>query len=143
MKTAVRVVIAAVYGSLVASAAVKPTLGHDQFTCADPPEYGPCNETSTRFYYDTDNRTCREFIYGGCEGIPNNYETLEECRVSCELRPRPICYLPKKRGPCNKDFPRFFYNAESQTCEQFFYGGCMGNANNFRNIQDCQRICSP
>ncbi|XP_049527435.1 BPTI/Kunitz domain-containing protein-like [Dermacentor silvarum] len=121
---------------------VTPALVHDQFTCSDPPEKGPCNESYTHYYFNTQNKTCQEFIYGGCEGNVNNYETIEECRVSCELRPRPICYLPKKRGACSSRFPRYFYNATSETCEQFFYSGCKGNANNFREIEECLRICS-
>nr|XP_037275433.1 BPTI/Kunitz domain-containing protein-like isoform X1 [Rhipicephalus microplus] len=115
---------------------------HDQFTCSDPPEKGPCNETITRFYFNVQTKTCQEFVYGGCQGNVNNYETNEECRVSCELRPRPFCYLPKKRGACFSNYPRYFYNATSENCEQFAYSGCRGNANNFVEIDECTRMCS-
>ncbi|KAL1443266.1 hypothetical protein MTO96_046040, partial [Rhipicephalus appendiculatus] len=57
---------------------------HNRFTCSDPPEKGPCNETITRYYFNVQNKTCQEFVYGGCQGNANNYETNEECRVSCE-----------------------------------------------------------
>ncbi|KAL1478662.1 hypothetical protein MTO96_034923, partial [Rhipicephalus appendiculatus] len=59
-------------------------LVHDRFTCSDPPEKGQCNETITRYYFNVQNKTCQEFVYGGCQGNANNYETYEECRVSCE-----------------------------------------------------------
>lgn len=115
---------------------------HDRFTCSDPPEKGPCNETLTRYYFNVQEKTCKEFVYGGCQGNANNYETNEECRVSCELRPRPFCYLPKQRGACFSNHPRYFYNATSEKCEQFAYSGCRGNANNFLEIDECTRMCS-
>lgn len=37
--------------------------------------------------------------------------------------------------------PRFFYNSTSGKCEQFIYGGCGGNKNNFESVNDCQLAC--
>ena len=52
-----------------------------------------------------------------------------------------ICDLPSETGPCKGYFPRFFYNAESQTCESFIYGGCQGNGNNFESLKECEARC--
>lgn len=37
--------------------------------------------------------------------------------------------------------PRYFYNSTSGQCEQFIYGGCGGNKNNFESVNDCQVVC--
>ncbi|CAL1266717.1 unnamed protein product [Larinioides sclopetarius] len=37
--------------------------------------------------------------------------------------------------------PRFFFNQESRQCEQFNYGGCRGNKNNFKTKEDCESKC--
>uniref|UniRef100_A0A8C8S4C9 BPTI/Kunitz inhibitor domain-containing protein n=1 Tax=Pelusios castaneus TaxID=367368 RepID=A0A8C8S4C9_9SAUR len=42
-----------------------------------------------------------------------------------------ICQLPAEMGLCDADLPRFFYNTRSGACDQFIYGGCAGNPNNF------------
>uniref|UniRef100_A0A0K8R4Y0 Putative salivary kunitz domain protein n=1 Tax=Ixodes ricinus TaxID=34613 RepID=A0A0K8R4Y0_IXORI len=34
--------------------------------CALPPDDGPCRARIPSYYFD--NQTCREFMYGGCEG---------------------------------------------------------------------------
>ncbi|XP_070620419.1 putative Kunitz-type serine protease inhibitor isoform X2 [Erythrolamprus reginae] len=52
------------------------------------------------------------------------------------------CFLPKTVGPCRASFPRWWYNATSQTCQEFIFGGCKGGANNFVSKQDCFRMCS-
>ncbi|KAF0024718.1 hypothetical protein F2P81_023520 [Scophthalmus maximus] len=57
------------------------------------------------------------------------------------LSPKGVCLLPVEEGPCRADIERYFYNTISQKCEVFYYGGCQGNANNFRSYQECQKTC--
>lgn len=52
-----------------------------------------------------------------------------------------VCTLESDAGPCRAAFTRFYYNTETSQCEQFIYGGCMGNGNNFKSLQECQKIC--
>ncbi|XP_063001087.1 protein AMBP isoform X2 [Elgaria multicarinata webbii] len=51
------------------------------------------------------------------------------------------CHLPRELGPCHKMQMRYFYNGTSQMCEAFFFGGCLGNANNFHSERACLQTC--
>lgn len=46
-------------------------------------QQGPCKQALNRLYYDPRANTCKEFIYGGCEGNDNNFNTFEECENAC------------------------------------------------------------
>ena len=51
--------------------------------CKLEPETGSCKARFIRYYFDQEEKTCKEFIWGGCEGkIP--FETLKECQETCE-----------------------------------------------------------
>merc|ERR1719317_1331046 len=52
-----------------------------------------------------------------------------------------ICSLPKEDGLCRASFPRFFFDVETGECQQFTYGGCRGNKNNFLTIESCKKAC--
>ncbi|KIH55254.1 Kunitz/Bovine pancreatic trypsin inhibitor domain protein [Ancylostoma duodenale] len=39
--------------------------------------------SSLRFYYETKEKKCKMFIYGGCRGNGNNFLTEEECKKKC------------------------------------------------------------
>ena len=56
------------------------------------------------------------------------------------VRPE-FCDLLSERGPCHGSWPRYFYNTDSNRCEQFIYGGCNGNENNFHVKLACEAIC--
>uniref|UniRef100_A0A3Q3VP30 Uncharacterized protein n=1 Tax=Mola mola TaxID=94237 RepID=A0A3Q3VP30_MOLML len=47
------------------------------------------------------------------------------------------CMAPKKIGPCRGSFPRWHYNAASKKCEEFIFGGCRENLNNYLNKDEC------
>ncbi|XP_077552223.1 uncharacterized protein LOC144166590 isoform X2 [Haemaphysalis longicornis] len=56
-------------------------------------------------------------------------------------KPR-FCYFKKKHGPCKWRFFMWWYNAETNKCEQFVYGGCRGNRNRFLSCFECLVTCS-
>lgn len=109
--------------------------------CALPEDSGPCEAAITRYWHDSDTGVCRSFIYGGCEGNANNFESLEDCQSACDAAAPPTCELPADSGPCLAAMPRWFFSVESQTCEQFTYGGCGGNSNNFESFEACRGEC--
>ncbi len=51
------------------------------------------------------------------------------------------CELPPDSGPCDGMCPRWFFNPESGQCEEFIWGCCGGNANNFETLKECQAAC--
>ncbi|XP_071353965.1 kunitz-type protease inhibitor 1a [Trachinotus anak] len=51
------------------------------------------------------------------------------------------CMAPKKVGPCRGAFPRWHYNAASEKCEEFMFGGCRENLNNYLSMDECNKAC--
>ncbi|XP_064485676.1 thrombin inhibitor hemalin-like [Ornithodoros turicata] len=51
------------------------------------------------------------------------------------------CRLKLDDGPCRALVPRWFNNFTTGKCEEFDYGGCDGNANNFHTKQECEDTC--
>ena len=53
--------------------------------CFQPPYPGPCDGSFKRWYYDFKYQACDQFIYGGCGGFENNFETECECLNRCSV----------------------------------------------------------
>jgi hypothetical protein len=34
----------------------------------------------TKYYFDTNSGDCRQFVYGGCQGNDNRFDSIEGCR---------------------------------------------------------------
>ncbi|XP_005099364.1 boophilin-H2-like [Aplysia californica] len=56
--------------------------------CFLPKSKPVCKQTIERFYFNTETGECESFIYGGCHGNGNNYNSLEKCRKVC-MPPQP------------------------------------------------------
>ncbi|EFN87118.1 kunitz-type serine protease inhibitor HCRG1 [Harpegnathos saltator] len=56
-------------------------------------------------------------------------------------KPSSICQLPKVVGPCRASLKRYRYDSTTGQCEEFTYGGCKGNENNFITREVCQENC--
>ncbi len=58
------------------------------YQCALLPKTGPCRASFQRFFYNASAEECQPFIYGGCQGNTNNFETLDLCNQVC-VNPAP------------------------------------------------------
>ncbi|XP_066276574.1 cysteine-rich motor neuron 1 protein-like [Branchiostoma lanceolatum] len=54
-------------------------------TCAEPKKVGLCRAARRRFYFDSSERKCKSFIYGGCGGNRNNFLTMRDCETTCAV----------------------------------------------------------
>ncbi|XP_017538280.1 tissue factor pathway inhibitor a isoform X1 [Pygocentrus nattereri] len=122
----------------------QPHLHIFHHSCALKKDEGPCKALKDRFYFDIDTGRCEPFEFGGCQGNANNFETLEECEEMCTVKAnKSPCHLEDEPGPCRGLVPRYFFDSKKQECTRFFYGGCFGNANNFKTLKECQDRCQP
>lgn len=54
-----------------------------QDVCWADAETGPCRAMLPRWYFDREEGRCAQFIYGGCGGNRNNFESEEYCMSVC------------------------------------------------------------
>ncbi|KAH7973336.1 boophilin-G2 [Rhipicephalus sanguineus] len=136
--------------------------------CRSAKDPGFCQARISMWWFNAESGKCEEFYYGGCGGNDNKYETKELCMENCGtekliLRPHPrpvpyggmtkdylpgsgpsagsVCHRLPYTGPCKGGFTRFYYDAATNTCRPFVYGGCMSNGNNFEFHDDCLSAC--
>lgn len=51
--------------------------------CSLPVETGRCFAAMKRFFFNSTSRRCEEFIFGGCEGNLNRFDTEKDCFDFC------------------------------------------------------------
>ncbi|KAG8443140.1 hypothetical protein GDO86_011811 [Hymenochirus boettgeri] len=125
--------------------AISSSLQGNISVCLLPPDEGPCKAIIPHYYYDRYTQTCQEFFYGGCDGNANRFSSLEDCEKFCwKIKKVPkSCRMNADEGTCRGYFKRYAFNMKTMKCEQFVYGGCYGNENNFRDEASCLDFCSP
>ena len=67
---------------------------------------------------------------GGCGSTPD--ADPEQLHISCLAKPDP--------GPCRARKKAFYYDYETDTCQQFIYGGCKGKVP-FETLGACKSTC--
>ncbi|XP_046960068.1 boophilin-H2-like [Vanessa cardui] len=119
--------------------------------CHLQPIRGYCKKSLNRFYYDAQLDHCLPFVYTGCDGNKNNFETLLECDRRCKgsiyvnaKHPKQpaACFLQPDTGYCLALISKYYYDINEKTCKKFMYGGCGGNQNKFDTLFSCMRACS-
>ncbi|KAM6461093.1 kunitz-type protease inhibitor 1 [Liasis olivaceus] len=51
------------------------------------------------------------------------------------------CLAPFKVGRCRGSFRRWYYNPAVEQCQQFIFGGCNANKNNYVGKEECDLAC--
>lgn len=51
--------------------------------CLLKPDKGPCKALFWKYFFDPKSKTCKEFIWGGCDGVVP-FETEKDCKELCE-----------------------------------------------------------
>ena len=51
--------------------------------CELKPDTGYCEARFIKYYFDQEDNICKNFIWGGCEGLVP-FDTLDECQKNCE-----------------------------------------------------------
>ncbi|XP_054711732.1 BPTI/Kunitz domain-containing protein-like isoform X2 [Uloborus diversus] len=113
--------------------------------CTLDPDEGSCTAYVQMYFFNQYSGQCHEFVYGGCLGNKNQFESREECEEFCKgmaLDKTDECTKPADRGPCSGFVVRHYYDEAEDDCYSFVYGGCRGNANNFATRTECMETCS-
>ncbi|CAJ0561772.1 unnamed protein product, partial [Mesorhabditis spiculigera] len=110
--------------------------------CSHLPDWGSCNHMRYQWFYDSRQGTCAQFLYGGCGGNTNRFETFEECQKECEPSGFDPCMEGLDRGKwCETMSNRYYYNRQLKECKGFHYSGCGKSNNNFHTLEECEARC--
>ncbi|XP_036886638.1 kunitz-type protease inhibitor 2 isoform X2 [Sturnira hondurensis] len=126
--------------------------------CGVPKVVGRCRASFPRWWYNATDGSCQQFVYGGCGGNDNNYLTKEKCLGKCAGFTVPRrqdfddpssdifyyeehCTAKAVTGPCRASFLRWYFDAEKNSCNDFIFGGCQGNKNNYLSKEACMSRC--
>ncbi|XP_075068529.1 collagen alpha-4(VI) chain-like isoform X2 [Mixophyes fleayi] len=111
-----------------------------------------CGDFQRMWYYIKDVDACSQFWYGGCDGNGNKFITENECLQTCspnrqgsnggsQVLSKDICTLKQEEGDCQDYILKWWYNSDQNECDQFWYGGCGGNKNQFETQEQCEAAC--
>uniref|UniRef100_A0A8C7KYS2 BPTI/Kunitz inhibitor domain-containing protein n=1 Tax=Oncorhynchus kisutch TaxID=8019 RepID=A0A8C7KYS2_ONCKI len=90
--------------------------------CLLPMSEGGCWEHVLLWYYHPHSGECRPFVYGGCEGNHNRFNTKQECQRWCGKERRGT--LPRKPASRSRLFTA---DVETGVLRVLFSYGCRGS----------------
>ncbi len=127
--------------------------------CLLPPITPPgrrCRGYNPKYTFNSERGECIKYIYGGCSGTANLFDTQEDCQRKCANGRPPFlkttavssddrCQLPPVRPSfeCQAALPRFTFDSAAGECRRHLYGGCGATANLYRTEEDCLAACQP
>ncbi|XP_075976316.1 inter-alpha-trypsin inhibitor-like [Anticarsia gemmatalis] len=116
-------------------------------TCLLKPKRGPCRAGIEMYYYNADTKNCSTFLWGGCQGNGNRFDSKALCEEGClskrgDKRTRPKwCTLAFDYGFCFGAVKRYYFDRVWKVCKKTIYSGCGGNRNNFYEKAQCESMC--
>ncbi|XP_065668524.1 eppin isoform X2 [Hydra vulgaris] len=54
--------------------------------CRSPSNTGPCRGYFIRWFFNHAKKICKQFVYGGCGGNNNRYNSKISCEKSCAIK---------------------------------------------------------
>lgn len=73
------------------------------------------------------------------DGVVNLTRQLTDKPPLAENHPEK-CLMKPDKGPCKAIFWKYYFNQQTNRCEEFLYGGCEG-AVPFETKEECQTTC--
>lgn len=67
--------------------------------------------------------------------------SVDHSHINMKDSLNPVCLLPRLTGKCRASLSRWGWNPQTTTCEEFIYGGCDANENNFLTKEECETVC--
>jgi hypothetical protein len=70
--------------------------------CLQRAESGPCDAAFKRYAFNPETLKCEPFVFGGCGGNGNNFESAVDCEATCASQYFDCDPVSREKGcPCN------------------------------------------
>uniref|UniRef100_A0A131YUE9 Tissue factor pathway inhibitor n=1 Tax=Rhipicephalus appendiculatus TaxID=34631 RepID=A0A131YUE9_RHIAP len=111
--------------------------------CMKPPKKGPCRARILLWFYDYNDKHCKLFAYGGCDGNSNQFNSEVKCQHECMPgKPKKrLCSLSPQIGWHNNK-RKWVFNAVNGTCSRLPGRQFSKSANGFPSCKKCMARCS-
>ncbi|KAL1429685.1 hypothetical protein MTO96_015853 [Rhipicephalus appendiculatus] len=116
--------------------------------CKLPAKPGPCKAYIKAWYYDPNKMKCQPFVYGGCRGNGNNFESKGKCESRCGSKynkKTDKCLFREKEGkPCRNGSSiatRWYFHKQGSECKQRIFKTCLQDPTGFATCTECLMSC--
>lgn len=92
--------------------------------CSEPVDSGLCNAFEPRFFYNATSGMCEYFVWGGCGGNSNRFNTIQRCDRVCADPEMPTC-----RSMCTLEYDPVCSKATQETYGNLCAAKCAGFGN--------------
>uniref|UniRef100_A0A3B1JG60 BPTI/Kunitz inhibitor domain-containing protein n=1 Tax=Astyanax mexicanus TaxID=7994 RepID=A0A3B1JG60_ASTMX len=112
--------------------------------------YGGCKGNNNNYLSEEEcMKTCTDFAITNLIDVNNQCNILPvqlwlmDCHVSklCVVFCAEKCLAPAHTGMCRGSFTMLYFDASTQSCKFFTYGGCGGNRNRYTSEEECMSQC--